>query len=105
MIRKKELVVFAFDGLTRSLFISKQEHEWLLSGDYASPQYLQWRLLWEELQNIAGEWSGPWLVVGDFNYIATSFEKLEGSRTLPLLVAYLVGILNVTFKRGIWNST
>jgi len=73
--------------ISEPLFISKQEHEWLLSGVYASPQYLRRRLLWEEFQNIAGEWSGPWMAVGDFNSITTSSEKCGGSRTFPSLAS------------------
>lgn len=83
--------------ISEPLFISKQAihvlvsepnpDQWLLSGVYASPQYLRRILLWEEFPNIAGEWSGPWMAVGDLNSITTSSEKCGGSRTFPSLAS------------------
>ena len=36
------------------------------------------REFWGSIEIIASRFSGPWLIVGDFNAVLRSFERVEG---------------------------
>ncbi|XP_016206969.1 uncharacterized protein LOC107647406 [Arachis ipaensis] len=56
-------------------------HSWMLTAIYASPQERTRRSLWSELRTIATCMSKAWLLVGDFNEIMCASEKKGGGRT------------------------
>ena len=51
---------------------------WLITGIYASPRYRERRILWDNLNKVATLHNLPWLVLGDFNEILSSEDKLGG---------------------------
>ncbi|XP_072076518.1 uncharacterized protein [Arachis hypogaea] len=53
---------------------------WLLTTVYASPQEPERKRLWDELQLMANEIRGEWMMVGDFNEIADPMEKKGGAK-------------------------
>jgi len=57
----------------------KDMDHWFLTVVYASPREHERRETWNQIRNIASTISGPWLVMGDFNEIASPNEKKRGS--------------------------
>lgn len=53
--------------------------DWLFTPVYASPNADQKRILWLELQQLAGSVSEQWIVAGDFNDISCFVEKKRGA--------------------------
>lgn len=51
---------------------------WKLMGFYGNPDERLRGASWDLLRRLANEHMGPWLVIGDFNEIASSFEKKGG---------------------------
>jgi ribonuclease HI len=51
---------------------------WLLSSIYASPRFLERKLLWNNLSQVATLHNLPWLLVGDFNEVLSSDDKFGG---------------------------
>ena len=51
---------------------------WLLSSIYASPRLEERKLLWNNLASIAPLHELPWLLLGDFNELLSSGDKLGG---------------------------
>lgn len=51
---------------------------WCLTGFYSHPKERHRHYTWSLLRNLGQDRSLPWLVVGDFNEIAFSFEKSGG---------------------------
>ncbi|XP_061342523.1 uncharacterized protein LOC133288720 [Gastrolobium bilobum] len=45
---------------------------------YGNPRRLERQVLWDELELIAQEVDGPWVVLGDFNSVQKTFEKIGG---------------------------
>lgn len=58
---------------------SQNNGSWMLTAVYASPSEVGRKNLWEALQNIADNMNEPWLIVGDFNEVASITEKKGGS--------------------------
>ncbi|XP_074313403.1 uncharacterized protein LOC141648573 [Silene latifolia] len=54
--------------------------KWRFTGFYGWPAVQDRRLSWRLLRMLAGEESGPWLCIGDFNEILYSTEMKGGSR-------------------------
>ncbi|GLT97187.1 hypothetical protein SLE2022_147640 [Rubroshorea leprosula] len=52
---------------------------WFLSGVYGRPQFEIRSQLWEELRIVSKHFTGPWLVIGDFNDVVDSTEKFGGN--------------------------
>ncbi|RYR27722.1 hypothetical protein Ahy_B01g051758 [Arachis hypogaea] len=59
----------------------ENNHSWMLTAIYASPQERNRRSLWSELRTIATGMSKAWLLVGGFNEIMCASEKKGGGRT------------------------
>ncbi|CAI0537490.1 unnamed protein product, partial [Linum tenue] len=56
---------------------------WILLAIYASPRPVERQNLWEELVGFSDASSLPWLLIGDFNEISSSAEKLGGTNVPP----------------------
>ncbi|KAK9169574.1 hypothetical protein Syun_001714 [Stephania yunnanensis] len=56
---------------------------------YGSPNPLIRRHLWENLETLALQTSGPWLIAGDFNALIHSTDKLGGSRPAHICKRFL----------------
>ncbi|GLT65819.1 hypothetical protein SLA2020_382260 [Shorea laevis] len=52
---------------------------WFLSGVYGRPQFELRMQLWDELRKVAQHFTGPWLVIGDFNDVLDQAEKFGGA--------------------------
>lgn len=52
---------------------------WLLSAIYASPRLVERRQLWDNLENVAGLHSLPWVIASDFNEVLMSEDKFGGN--------------------------
>jgi len=50
---------------------------WLLSAVYASPRFVERRLLWENLITVYGLHSLPWVIAGDFNEVLMGEDKFR----------------------------
>ncbi|KAL4192902.1 hypothetical protein AMTRI_Chr06g174300 [Amborella trichopoda] len=46
---------------------------------HAQTSLVKRRILWEDLQNLCCYYDIPWVIMGDFNVVLLSFEKLEGN--------------------------
>ena len=51
------------------------EDPWLFSAVYASPDSTLRKELWKELEKIKDDYSGPWLLAGDFNETMSMTER------------------------------
>lgn len=51
---------------------------WLITAIYASLRYRERHILWDNLNQVATLHNLPWLVLGDFNEIISSEDKLGG---------------------------
>lgn len=67
-----EQEIHAMVGVRNSNF------SFLLSALYASPRFRERKILWENLELIAGSHNLPWLAYGDFNEVLSNSEKLGG---------------------------
>lgn len=78
------LTVSSFQFLTISFLNPSNASSCLLTGVYASTNYVQRRDLWDYLSSQANT-NLPWCVLGDFNSITSSSEKmiLRPSRLIP----------------------
>ena len=56
---------------------------WLLSTIYASPRLEERKLLWKILASISPMHELPWLMLGDFNEMLASGDKLGGNPLNP----------------------
>ena len=56
---------------------------WLLSSIYASPRLEERKLLWGNLANVASLHQLPWLMLGDYNELLSSHDKLGGNPLNP----------------------
>ncbi|KAF7837230.1 uncharacterized protein G2W53_005712 [Senna tora] len=76
---KVNLIVLgsSFQGITATLEVSNH-NPFLVTFVYASPDKTKRTTLWNELIDLAGIHSLPWLVCGDFNDILETDEKWGG---------------------------
>ena len=51
---------------------------WLFSAIYASPILNNRLHLWTHLKHVAFEYNMPWLVMGDFNELLDTIDKIGG---------------------------
>jgi hypothetical protein len=51
---------------------------WLLYSIYASPHFLERKVLWNNLSQVATLHNLPWFLVGDFNEVLSSEDKFGG---------------------------
>lgn len=51
---------------------------WLISTVYASPRYRERKILWDNLNLMSTLHQLPWLLLGDFNEILSTKDKLGG---------------------------
>lgn len=58
---------------------STANYPWLLSAIYASPRLVERRLLWDNLETMAGLHSLPWVIAGDFNEVLMNGDKFGGN--------------------------
>ena len=63
---------------------------WFLSAVYASPRFLERKLLWNNLSQVANLHHLPWLLLGDFNEVLCSEDKF-GGRTVNLRRSQIFG--------------
>lgn len=54
-------------------------HDWLLSGIHCPCIPLGKTQFWDLMGNIASDFDGPWLAIGDFNSIISQSEKIGGN--------------------------
>lgn len=65
------------------LFYGADNVPWQLNLVYGPPTYHMRRSFWESLDEIGRPFSRPWLVIGDFNIVLTSEDKMgEGYRRI-----------------------
>lgn len=79
VVRKVEDLKGEFSIAVRFVEISSG-FDWMFSGVYGSCSPYSRNRFWEELSDIRGYWTGPWIVGEDFNVIRFAFEKNIGSR-------------------------
>lgn len=51
---------------------------WLMSTIYASPRFVERRLMWDNLSQVAELHSLPWIIAGNFNEMLTKEDKYGG---------------------------
>ena len=51
---------------------------WLISTIYASPRFVERRLLWDNLSQVAELHSLPWIIAGNFNEVLTKEDIYRG---------------------------
>uniref|UniRef100_A0A803MGT1 Endonuclease/exonuclease/phosphatase domain-containing protein n=1 Tax=Chenopodium quinoa TaxID=63459 RepID=A0A803MGT1_CHEQI len=87
--REEEVSVTTFDSNTQHLTVEIRrvgDDPWLFSAIYASPDSNLRRQLWSELERIKDQFTGPWLIAGDFNETrsvnerngVSNLEKMQG---------------------------
>lgn len=70
---------------------------------YAYPKFIHRVNLWEFLKDIGTNFNGPWLCIGDFNEIASIWEK-QGEGVLIVIVWNCLITLFQIAALLIWNS-
>ncbi|XP_021738161.1 uncharacterized protein LOC110704651 [Chenopodium quinoa] len=68
--RREQVSVTLFDENTQHMTVINKKNgddPWLFSAIYASPSSSLRRELWQQLENIRRNYSGPWLLGGNFN--------------------------------------
>lgn len=63
--------------------VRTSDSSWLLSSIYASPRFEERKLLWKNLASIASFHHLPWIILGGFNELLTSEDKLGGNPLSP----------------------
>jgi hypothetical protein len=58
--------------------VRSSNFSWLLSAIYASPRFLERKILWDNLSQVASLHNLPWLLAGDFNEVLSSEDKFGG---------------------------
>jgi hypothetical protein len=58
--------------------VRSSNFSWLLSAIYASPRFLERKVLWDNLSQVASLHNLPWLLAGDFNEVLSSEDKFGG---------------------------
>ena len=58
---------------------STAKSPWLLSTIYASPRLAERRLLWDNLETVAGLHSLPWVIASDFKEVLINGDKFGGN--------------------------
>lgn len=64
------------DQMIYALIYSQGEPDWLLTAVYGSPEASDRKGLWQSLSAASNFHRLPWLVLGDFNQVISSDEKL-----------------------------
>lgn len=65
--------------------VHNSPHTWLVSCVYASTYRCNRKILWQNLKNIKNNFSGMWLIGGDFNELLSNSEKRAGiPSTIPI---------------------
>ena len=52
---------------------------WILTCIYASPRFIERKLLWGNLANVASLHNLPWVMLGDFNELLSNVDKSGGN--------------------------
>ena len=52
---------------------------WILTCIYASPRFVERKLLWGNLSNVALLHDLPWVILGDFNELLSNDDKSGGN--------------------------
>ena len=60
--------------------VHDSDFSWILSPIYASPRLVERRIMWDNLSQVAQLHNLPWLLLGDFNEVLSSEDKLGGRR-------------------------
>lgn len=63
----------------QALVSSTANAPWLLFAIYASPRLVERKMLWENLETVAGLHSLPWVIAGDFNEVLMNEDKFGGA--------------------------
>ena len=58
--------------------VHDSDFSWILSPIYASPRLAERRILWDNLSQVAQLHNLSWLLLGDFNEVQSSDDKLGG---------------------------
>nr|XP_023878277.1 uncharacterized protein LOC111990725 [Quercus suber] len=58
--------------------VKSSNTSWIISAIYASPRYVDRRLLWDNLTTVASLHNLPWIMLGDFNEMLNNSEKFGG---------------------------
>ena len=91
--------------------------EWLMVGFHGPPYPAKKRKAWENICAILESFQGPWVCLGDFNYIVNAEEKCGGDKGGTLAPNYLkelmfdLGAIDLgysgnkfTWAKGRWGS-
>ena len=69
--------------------ISNSILDWLLVGFYGPPYYTKKKKAWGNLLALLAAHQGPWVCVGDFNYILNDDEQIGGCKGSSSTTNYL----------------
>lgn len=71
--------IITTDNYINSLvFVNSTDVPWQLTVVYGSPVPHQRQLFWDDLSTIGNSFAGAWLVIGDFNVVLSSADKIGG---------------------------
>uniref|UniRef100_A0A803NKB3 Reverse transcriptase domain-containing protein n=1 Tax=Cannabis sativa TaxID=3483 RepID=A0A803NKB3_CANSA len=97
---------FSFEYISSScnhisgiVYSDPSSHPWLLSCVYGPPYLHAKKKFWSEFLNLGDRFGGPWLILGDTNFVLSA-SKREGSSGRDPFIPIISNLLNA---RGLFN--
>ncbi|XP_060959272.1 uncharacterized protein LOC115700034 [Cannabis sativa] len=88
-----ELKVEATSLISGLVYSDPPTNPWLLSCVYGPPYYHEKRLFWSNLMELGRKFGGPWLILGDVNFVLSDSERV-GSRGKDQFTPFISNLIN-----------
>ncbi|XP_060974320.1 uncharacterized protein LOC115695559 [Cannabis sativa] len=94
-----ETISISKNHITGLVYSDPCSHPWLLSCVYGPPYFYAKKKFWSEIIGLGDRFGGPWLILGDMNFILQEIER-EGSKGRDQFIPVIDGLVN---SRGLIN--
>jgi hypothetical protein len=73
-----DLVCASVNMISVIIFSDPPHKPWMLTGIYGPPYNSQKPAFWDSLEKVLSTFSGPWIGLGDYNYLLSNADKKGG---------------------------
>ncbi|XP_060974224.1 uncharacterized protein LOC133039363 [Cannabis sativa] len=94
-----ECIDCSHNHITGLVYSDPPSHPWLLSCVYGPPYQNAKKKFWSELMDYGDRFGGPWLILGDTNFVLSSSER-EGSSGRDPFIPFITDLVD---SRGLIN--
>uniref|UniRef100_A0A803QEC1 Reverse transcriptase domain-containing protein n=1 Tax=Cannabis sativa TaxID=3483 RepID=A0A803QEC1_CANSA len=88
-----ETVCISKNHISSFVYSDPVHHPWFLSCVYGPPYFNEKKLFWKNLMDLGLKIGGPWLILGDVNFVLKSSERM-GSRGRDQSVPVITELVN-----------